>query len=83
MMTIEDYINLPYTKIIEEINDESGHYFFGKILELDGCQSSGETLNELNESLNEAMEGWLEVKISHKLPIPMPQNFRELKAVNY
>jgi len=83
MMTIEDYINLPYTKIIEEINDESGHYFFGKILELDGCQSSGETLNELNECLNEAMEGWLEVKISHKLPIPMPQNFRELKAVNY
>ena len=79
-MTIEDYMNLPYTKVIEEINDESGHYFFGKILELDGCQSSGDTVGELNESLDEAMEGWLYVKLTHGLHIPLPQ---EQKAVNF
>ncbi|MBR2208081.1 MAG: type II toxin-antitoxin system HicB family antitoxin [Synergistaceae bacterium] len=79
-MTIEDYMNLPYTKIIEELNDESGHYFFGKILELDGCQSSGNTIEELNESLDEAMEGWLYVKLTRGLHIPLPQ---EQKAVNF
>lgn len=59
-------------KEVQEINDESGHYFYGRILELDGCQSTGDTLDELYESLNEAMEGWLEVKIENNLPIPKP-----------
>ena len=79
-MNINDYMNLPYTRVIEEMNDESGHYFFGKILELDGCQSSGATINELNESLNEAIEGWLEVKISNNLPIPLPESVIKYSA---
>ena len=37
-MEIKDYMKLPYTRLVQEINDESGHYFYGKILELDGCQ---------------------------------------------
>lgn len=43
MKDIKYYMNLPYTKSVQEINDESGHYFYGKILELDGCQSTGDT----------------------------------------
>lgn len=72
-MNIKDYMKLPYTRLVQEINDESGHYFYGRILELDGCQSSGETLEELYESLNEAMEGYLEAKIENNLPIPVPE----------
>ena len=72
-MSIKEYMELPYTKLIKEINDESGHYFHGCILELDGCHSTGDTLDELMESLGEAMEGYLEVKIEKGLPIPMPQ----------
>ncbi len=53
---------LPYTWFIQEVNDESGHYFYGKILELDGCQSTGDTLDELHKNLSEAMELYLEVK---------------------
>ncbi len=71
-MEIKDYMKLPYTRIVQEIHDESGHYFYGKILELDGCQSTGDTLDELYESLNEAMEGYLEVKLEHHLNIPTP-----------
>ena len=56
-MELKDYMKLPYTRIVKEMNDESGHYFYGKILELDGCQSTGDTLEELYENLNEAMEG--------------------------
>lgn len=67
---ISYYMNLPYNKIIQEINDESGHYFYGRIMELDGCQSTGDTIDELYDNLNEAMEGYLEIKIEQGLPIP-------------
>ena len=72
MRTLDYYMNLPYTKIIQEIHDESGHYFYGKILELDGCQSTGETLEDLNANLKEAMEGYIEVMIENKMEIPEP-----------
>ncbi|MGN8739914.1 type II toxin-antitoxin system HicB family antitoxin [Bilifractor sp. HCP3S3_D3] len=71
-MNIDEYMQLPYTRLIQEENDETGHYFYGKILELDGCQSTGDTLDELNTSLTEAMRGYLETKMEFGLPIPMP-----------
>jgi len=72
-MEIKDYMKLPYTKLVQEMNDESGHYFYGRILELDGCQSTGDTLEELYQNLNEAMEGYLEVKQENNLSIPIPE----------
>lgn len=72
-MKIEDYMKLPYTRLVQEMNDESGHYFYGRILELDGCQSTGDTLEELYQGLNEAMEGYLEVKLENNLPVPIPE----------
>lgn len=50
-MEVKDYMKLPYTRLVQEMNDESGHYFYGRILELDGCQSTSDTLEELYESL--------------------------------
>ena len=76
-MEVKDYMRLPYTRLVQEIQDESGHYFFGRILELDGCQSTGETLEELYESLNEAMEGYLETKLEYGLPIPVPERVED------
>ena len=55
-MELKDYMKLPYTRMIQEINEEDKHYYYGKILELDGCQSTGETIEELYESLNEAID---------------------------
>ena len=70
--SVEEYMSLPYTKIIREIEDEGDHFFYGRIMELDGCQSTGDTLDELYENLKEAMEGYLEVKLENDLPIPEP-----------
>lgn len=72
-MEVKDYMKLPYTRLVQEMNDESGHYFYGRILELDGCQSTGDTLDELYESLNEVMEGYIEVKLENGLTIPIPE----------
>ncbi len=76
-MEVKDYMKLPYTRLVQEMNDESGHYFYGRILELDGCQSTGDTLEELYESLNEAMEGYIEVKLENNLPIPIPETAKD------
>lgn len=71
-MKAEEYVRLPYTRIVQEMNDESGHYFYGRIMELDGCQSTGDTLEELYKNLNEAIEGYIETKIENNLEIPRP-----------
>lgn len=73
-MDLKFYMSLPYTRIVREMNDESGHYFYGKILELDGCQSTGDTLDELYENLTEALEMYIETKLERNMPIPEPKN---------
>lgn len=76
-MNVNDYMKLPYTRLVQEINDESGHYFYGRILELEGCQSTGDTLEELYEGLKEAMEGYIEVKLENGLEIPIPEKIEK------
>ncbi len=71
-MDIRDYLKLPYTRIIQEVNDESGHYFYGRILEIEGCQSTADSLEALNEDLNEALEGCIELLLEEGLEIPLP-----------
>ena len=77
VMKLDDYMKLPYTRMVQEKMDESGHYFYGYILELDGCQSTGNTLDELYENLNEAMEGYLEIKLENNLPISTPKDLED------
>ncbi|MCI8426379.1 MAG: toxin-antitoxin system HicB family antitoxin [Lachnospira sp.] len=43
------------------------------ILKLDGCQSTSDTLEELYQSLNEVMEGYIEVKLENNLSVPIPE----------
>lgn len=69
---IEYYMSLPYNYLIQPIIDESGSYYYGRVLELDGCQSTGETFEEAYKGLQEAMEGWIEVKIEYGDSIPEP-----------
>ena len=45
-MNVQEYMKLPYNYIIKPIVDESGSYFHASVLELDGCQSTGETFQE-------------------------------------
>ena len=65
-------MKLPYNYMIQQIEDESGKYFYGRILELDGCQSTGETFEETFDNLKDAMKGWIETKLENGFAIPMP-----------
>ena len=73
-MNVQEYMKLPYNYIIKPIEDESGSYFHATVLELEGCQSSGDSFQEAYEGLLEAMEGWLETKLEAGFSVPEPFN---------
>jgi len=66
------FMSLPYTYLMQPVADESGNYFYGQVLELDGCQSHGSTFEDAYRNLRDAMEGWLETKLEHGDVIPEP-----------
>ena len=72
------YLSLPYTTIIEPIHDESGFYYVGRIMEFDGCLADGDTKEEVLQSLQEAMELWIETKLANNFDVPEP--IRETKS---
>ena len=71
-MLVEDYLLLPYHRVIEQEHDESGDYFVAKVTEFDGCQSTGNTREEADHNLTEAMGGWIETKLANGFEVPMP-----------
>ncbi len=71
-MDIKEYMKLPYTIILRHITDESGEYYFATVQEFEGCMSDGATPEEAYRNIQEAMEGWIETKLEHGFPIPLP-----------
>jgi predicted RNase H-like HicB family nuclease len=79
-MNAQDYMKLPYNYIIKPVQDESGSYFHASVLELDGCQSTGDTFQEACDGLMEAMEGWIETKLEAGFPVPVPLDTGKLSG---
>ncbi|MDR3239422.1 MAG: type II toxin-antitoxin system HicB family antitoxin [Clostridiales bacterium] len=69
---MQEYMSLPYNYSIQPIRDESGDYFYGRVLELDGCQSTGANFEEACKSLREAMAGYIETKLENGFEVPEP-----------
>lgn len=80
MDNINKYLNLPYNYIIQPINDESGFYFYARILELDGCQSTGETFEEAYKNIKDAMKGWIEAKLQGGFDVPLPLGYDDFSG---
>jgi predicted HicB family RNase H-like nuclease len=79
---ISYYLSLPYTMIIKNMNDETGTYLYGTFLELDGCQSTAKTHQELIENLEEVKTMWLESRLEHNEKIPEPQSLEFSGRIN-
>lgn len=77
MLSLEEYMELPYITLVQELGEGEERYFYGRILELDGCQSTGSTMEELYRSLREAMEGYISTKLEAGLPVPVPRRTEE------
>lgn len=80
MKKVEDYLELPYNFIVQLVKDESGFYFYARVLELDGCQSTGESFEEAYENVKEAMRGWIETKLEAGFEIPLPVGYDDFSG---
>ena len=76
----QDYMDLPYNYIVEPIKDESGFYYYSRVLELDGCQSTGDTFEEAYENIKDAMKGWIETKLEAGLQVPLPIGYENFSG---
>ena len=80
MKKVDKYMKLPYNYIIQPINDESGNYYYARVLEFDGCQSTGETFNDAYENIKDAMRGWIETKLENGYEVPLPIGYEDFSG---
>lgn len=48
-----------YPVIIEEFNDEDGHYYVATLPNIKGLVTDGDTITELVDHVKDAIAGWL------------------------
>jgi predicted RNase H-like HicB family nuclease len=65
-----DYLSLPYKR--EFLPNDDGTWF-GKITELSGCMTEGNTPSECWENLEDALSSWLETCLESGSSIPLPE----------
>ena len=57
-----------YTVLVYEDKDDGGYW--AKVAELPGCYTSGETLEEIEENVKDAIAAYLESLIENGEPLP-------------
>lgn len=71
---IEFYLGLNYPITI--YRDEEGG-FVAEIEDLPGCITEGETLEEVNQRIGDALEGWIHAAYEDDVEIPLPRTDEE------
>jgi antitoxin HicB len=62
------YLGAPYVRMIIPNAEEGG--YLAEVLELPGCITDGDTLEEAYRNLEDAMAGWIEASLENGRPIP-------------
>jgi len=71
--SVDEYLALPYTIEVIRDTDLENPGWVARVLELPGCITQADTLDELCEMIEDAMRGWIEVALEDGLPIPEPR----------
>ncbi|WP_058991298.1 toxin-antitoxin system HicB family antitoxin [Anaerococcus rubeinfantis] len=66
------YLSLPYSIVTKEINDETGHYYVGRVEELYDVKTVGNTIEELYKNIYEVLEMSIEDRLEDGEDIPEP-----------
>lgn len=76
-MTVEQYLELPYT--IEVTKDENDAYsgWFARVVELPGCMTQADTFEELSDMIDDAMKAWIESAVEDGERIPLPRSVED------
>lgn len=75
------YMSLDYTVVVNQVKEDNTSYYYGKIAELDGCQTTADTIEELFIELEEVKKDHLELKLEYNDPIPEPNEMPSGKIV--
>lgn len=70
--TLDYYLSLPYSIVIKELNDETGHYFAGRVEEFYDVKTVGDTLEELYHNIYEVLEMAIEDRLEDGEEVPEP-----------
>ena len=62
-----------YRIVISKITDEDGGGWLVEVPELPGCMSDGATISEALESVNGAIDAWIETAREAGRQIPIPK----------
>jgi len=68
--SLEYYLALPYTTVIEEWDDGDGPYFVARILELPFCSIHGNTQKEALIELEGVKKDWIQSCFERNIPFP-------------
>jgi predicted RNase H-like HicB family nuclease len=73
MKPIEHYLALPYSwRITPEECTDGSRCYVGRVVELPGCESHGDTADEARENLSEALRLYLASLIADDIEPPEP-----------
>lgn len=69
---IEYYMQLPYSILLHEVEDEDEKYWIAEVTELPGCRSHGTTVEEAVRSVEEAKRDWILDSLERSEEVPVP-----------
>lgn len=69
---IEHYMQLPYSVLLHQVEDDGEKYWIAEVPELPGCKSHGSTVEEAVKSLEEAKKDWILDSLEKGEGVPIP-----------
>lgn len=74
---IDYYMSLSYSVEVRELHEDNKTVsYFAKVVELPGCMTEADTIQELWEMIGDAKRGWLETALEEGVTIPEPVGTR-------
>ena len=73
---VETYLDQEYAFILERYNDSDKPYYSLRVLEFEGCMTTGDTIEEAARDIRDAMREWLQLNIKLGRVIPKPLKSR-------
>ncbi len=73
---IEHYMQLTYSILLHEVEDEGEKFWIAEVPELPGCKSHGSTVEEAVKSVEEARKDWIldSLKKGEEVPTPVERD---------
>ena len=71
-LSIEEYLSMPYKKVVYKTGDTGKAAYFAEILELNSCFAEGDSELTALQNLNNTFKAYIKLAKKKQMPIPMP-----------